>query len=601
MDNIRNFTIIAHIDHGKSTLADRLLEHTKTIEKRRMQEQVLDSMDLERERGITIKMQPVTMVHEEEGEEYTLNLIDTPGHIDFSYEVSRALRAVEGALLLVDATQGVQAQTLSVLDMAREAGLSIIPVVTKTDVATAQTKDVSEELADLLGVDPASVIAVSGKTGDGVPELLSEIVKKMPAPEKEGVPGTRALVFDFEYSTHRGIIVYIRLLDGEIKKGDKLRFKGAGRECTAQEVGAFAPHFSPRPALSAGSIGYVVTGLKERIGAAVGDTLSKAGEEVPMVPGYELPRPVVWASVYPESQDDFSDLENALDRLQLSDPSITFEEESSGVLGRGFRCGFLGMLHLEIVTERLRREFNTEIVVATPSITYEVTYQDGTSELIYSPLQFPDHGTYAQVKEPWVSAVILTPTEHVTAISRLFYNYEVQLKDMEDFGEGRVSLSVELPLRELMRGFFDRLKSISSGYASLSYEITDMREADVVRMDVLLAEEAQPPFTRIVARRRIEEEARATVSRLKEMLPRQMFVLKIQAYALGRIIAAERLPALRKDVLTKGGKTVGGGDVTRKRKLLEKQKKGKKKMASTGTVHIPQKVFLDMMRGNDQD
>lgn len=595
---IRNFSIIAHIDHGKSTLADRLLEVTETIEKRKMQEQVLDSMELERERGITIKMQPVRMRYKRDDGEYELNLIDTPGHIDFSYEVSRALKAVEGCLLLVDATQGVQAQTLTTLNMARDQGLSIIPVLSKIDSPLARIEEVRAEVASLLQVASEDILLVSGKTGEGVSALLDAIIQRIPPP-KEEFPETksaRALIFDFAYSNHRGVILYVRVLDGVIRRGSELAFIEAGERFFSVETGFFAPAQTPQDNLSAGEIGYIVTGIKRPGVANVGDTVTFAKDRLPALPGYQKPRPVVWASVFPESQDDFHVLKQSLERLQLSDSSLTFEEEASGTLGRGFRCGFLGMLHLEIITERLRREFHLDLVVTLPTITYEVTYrQSGKSEIIYSPSLFPDDGQASVIREPWVDAQIITPPEYVGPISQLLYEHEAETGETDVFGENRFKIRFAMPLRELMRGFFDKLKSISSGYASLSYEITGYRNADVVRLDVLVAEELVPAFTRVVSRRRVQEEAESMVEKLYATLPRQLFVVKIQARAAGRIIASRHLSALRKDVTG----YLYGGDVTRKMKLLEKQKKGKKKMQSRGKVNIPQDVFIKMIRPDE--
>jgi len=572
-----------------------MLELTGTIEARKMKEQVLDNMDLERERGITIKMQPVRMAYTLNATPYILNLIDTPGHIDFSYEVSRALKAVEGSILLVDATQGVQAQTLSVLAQAVDLGLVVIPVLSKIDSPLARTQEVKEEVAKLLGCDPASILEVSGKTGQGVEKLLEEIISRIPPP-KEAFPETssaRALIFDFEYSNHKGVIVYVRVLDGTIAKGAPLTFIQTKERFAAIETGIFSPTPIARDALSAGEIGYIVTGIKKAGAASVGDTLTFEKTPLPALSGYMNPRPVVWASIYTESQDDFPLLKSALEKLKLSDPSLSFEEEASGTLGRGFRCGFLGMLHLEIISERLRREFDLELVVATPSITYEVTYHDGKKRIIYSPALFPDHGTYKEVREPWVSARIITPGAYLGDIMQILYNHEAEIGNSETFGDNRISLEVQMPLRELMRNFFDELKSVSSGFASLSYEIVDSRQADVARLDIMVADEVMPAFSRVVSVRRAEEEAKEAVERLYKVLPRQLFVVKIQGRALGRIISSKTLSALRKDVTAK----LYGGDVTRKMKLLEKQKKGKKKMKQGGKVHIPQEVFLKMMRG----
>ena len=592
LKKIRNFSIIAHIDHGKSTLADRMLEITGTIEERKMKEQLLDTMELERERGITIKMQPVRM----EYKGYIMNLIDTPGHIDFSYEVSRALRAVEGSLLLVDATQGVQAQTLTTLNMAKELGIPIIPVLSKVDSPLARVEETKEEISKLLGCDLSDVYETSGKTGQGVEELLDGVIEKISEPiiEYKEASDFRALVFDFKYSTHRGIIVYVRVLDGEITKNTALIFRGAKEKFNSLEVGTFSPDENPKDSLLAGEIGYIVTGIKKPGVASVGDTITLLKNSLPVLDGYEKPKSVVWASIYPEDSDDFNTLRLALGKLQLSDASFTHDEETSGALGRGFRCGFLGMLHLEIITERLRREFGIELIVTHPSISYEVHFKKGESKMIYSPVFFPEHGEEEKVLEPWISLKIMVPSTYLGNIMQLFYEHEVEMGGSEDFGDGRLSISAEMPLRELMRNFFDDLKSASSGYASLAYEMLDYRLADVVRMDILVAEEIVPAFSRIVSKRRMQEEAEKTVEKLAKVLPRQMFVTKIQAKANGNIISAQRLSALKKDVTGH----LYGGDITRKMKLREKQKKGKKKMLSQGKVNISQDVFLKMMKSD---
>jgi GTP-binding protein LepA len=591
-DHIRNFSIIAHIDHGKSTLADRMLEVTKTVEARLMKEQLLDSMDLERERGITIKMQPVRMQYDYAGQVFELNLIDTPGHIDFSYEVSRALKAVEGVLLLVDSTQGIQAQTLTTLQMAKDTGLHIIPVLTKIDVPHARITEIGDAIIALLGCERSDILAVSGKTGEGVADLLDAICERIPAPKPPALEAFRGLVFDFQYSNHRGVIVYQRVFDGSVKKGDELRFAISGKTFTALEVGMLTPGETPVPVLGAGEIGYIVTGLKEPGVANVGDTLVPAKSNAEPLGGYQEPRPVVWASVFPESQDDFTILRQALDRLRLSDSSLTYEEESSGVLGRGFRCGFLGMLHLEIVTERLRREFNVELIITAPSIAYEITRPDGAIEHIYAASRFPDHGEHVTVREPWVLGQIIVPPDYIGNIMTLLYEHEAQAIDTEVFGDGRTLLVIEIPLRELMRGFFDKLKNASSGYASLSYEIAEMRPATVARLDVLVAEEIVPAFSRVIGVRRAEIDAKAVVEKLYKTLPRQQFVTKIQAKIMGKIIATRSLSAMKKDVTAH----LYGGDITRKMKLREKQKKGKKKMLAYGKVNIPPEVFMKMVK-----
>ena len=598
---IRNFSIIAHIDHGKSTLADRMLEVTGTIEKRKMKEQVLDSMELERERGITIKMQPVRMEQEYHGQKYILNLIDTPGHIDFSYEVSRALKAVEGSILLVDATQGVQAQTLTTLQMAKDSGLVIIPVLSKIDSPLARVDEVKMEVALLLDINPDSVLTVSGKTGEGVSSLLEEIIEKIPAPKKgENQEYTGcSLVFDFEYDNHRGVIVYIRVMEGSFKKGDQLIFAVSNERFNSLETGIFSPEEKPVEALNAGEIGYIVTGIKKPGIASVGDTITFFKKPMKALPGYQNPKPVVWASVYPESQDDFPLLKQALARLKLSDSSFSFEEESSGSLGRGFRCGFLGMLHLEIITERLTREFSLDLIVTIPSITYKVLLKGGKEQIIYSPHLFPEDGLIIKVFEPWINLKVITPSEYINPLMPFLYDHEAVIKETNNFGDNRSSIDLEMPLRELMRSFFDDLKSVTSGYSSISYEISDYKEADVVRMDIAVADEIIPAFSRVVSRRKVNEEAKAQVEKLKEVIPRQQFAFKIQARALGRIISSESVSAYRKDVLMHGSKVVGGGDVSRKKKLLEKQKKGKKRLQSNAKINISHDVFLKMIRGGN--
>ncbi len=602
LKHIRNFSIIAHIDHGKSTLADRMLEITHTIEVRKMRDQVLDSMDLERERGITIKMQPVRMEYDLEGENYILNLIDTPGHIDFSYEVSRALKAVEGSILLIDSTQGVQAQTLTTLAMAREGGKEggkkIIPVLSKIDSPLSRVDEVKEEVVKLLDCDPSEILLVSGRTGEGVENLLKEVVKRIPAPKETylGENMLRALVFDFKYSNHRGVIVFVRVLDGKVKKGDTLLFAVSGEKFTALEVGTFSPEETPRDFLSSGDTGYIVTGIKKPGIASVGDTITMLKNPLPAYPGYMQPMPVVWASVFPEDADDFAELKLALGKLKLSDSAFSYEEEASGSLGKGFRCGFLGMLHLEIITERLKREFNLKLVITTPSITYEVVNKNGKREKIYSPYFFPDDGNLEAVYEPWVNLKIITPVEYIGNIMQLLFDHEGEIGETDNFGDNRSSVSVKIPLRELMRNFFDELKSTTSGYGSISYEIGEMREAFVTRLDLLVADEVVPAFSRVVSKKRAEQEAEEAVNKLADLLPRQMFTLKVQGKALGRIISSRTLSGMKKDVT----QHMYGGDITRKMKLREKQKKGKKRMKEAGRVNIPQDVFLKMMRTGDK-
>ncbi len=591
MKDIRNFAIIAHIDHGKSTLADRMLEITGTVPERKMRDQALDSMDLERERGITIKMTPVRM----EYESHILNLIDTPGHIDFAYEVSRALSAIEGAVLLVDATQGIEAQTMSVLATAREQGLVIIPALSKVDSPLARVDEIRTELALMLDVNEDDIFLTSGKTGDGVEELLEQIIRLVPAPTSN-LGDFRALIFDFKYSDHRGIILFVRIIDGEVKKGENLRFAIAKENFKALEVGTFTPEQSPKSNLSTGEIGYIVTGIKKPGIVNVGDTVTLTHSQALPLAGYQEPSPVIWASVYPESQDDLALLRQSLERLRLMDSSLTYEEESSGTMGRGFRCGFLGMLHMEIITERLRREFNLELIVTLPTTAYEVIYKDGRVELVYSPAKFPNDGEALKIREPIAKVHVMLPPEHMSAALQLLQEHEADIEHTETLPDGRTELVCEMPLREMMRNFFDKLKNATSGFASLSYEVGEMRDANVTRLDVLIAEEISPAFTRVVSKNRIREEANKIVEKLDEVLHKQQFVLKIQAKAEGRIIASRKKSAMRKDVTAK----LYGGDITRKRKLLEKQKKGKKKALAHGTggVHIPHETFVKVLRSS---
>lgn len=592
---IRNFSIIAHIDHGKSTLADRLLEVTNTIEKRKMREQVLDSMELERERGITIKMQPVRMSYQLKAFSYQLNLIDTPGHIDFSYEVSRALKAVEGCLLLVDATQGVQAQTLTTLSLAKQNNLAIIPVLNKIDSPLARISDVEEEMVKLLDCKEGDIIHTSGKTGEGVEELLEEIVKKIPPPKvSESDLLSQALVFDFQYSNHKGIILYIRVFSGKLSRSDILKLSIANERFIAGEIGIFSPEMKPIDSLSAGEIGYIVSGIKKPGVVLIGDTVTTEKNPAPILDGYQNPKPMVWASVYPESQDEFDSLRQGLLRLKLTDSSLSFEEEHSGSLGRGFRCGFLGMLHLEIITERLKREFDLKLIVTTPSINYDVKLKNGKMLKVYTPSLFPDHGDIEEIKEPWARVKIISPPVYIGEILKRVHGREAEIGETENFGDNRMSVILLMPLRELMRHFFDEIKSASSGYASLSYELIGMREANVTRLDILVAEEPIPAFARVVSMEKAEEEAESAAERLYNILPRQMFVTKIQAKALGRIISSRTISALRKDVTG----YLYGGDITRKMKLLEKQKRGKKKMKERGKVNIPSETFLKMLRSD---
>ena len=596
MPNIRNFCIIAHIDHGKSTLADRMLEITNTIEKRKMREQFLDMHPLERERGITIKMQPVRMNYKN----YILNLIDTPGHIDFNYEVSRALAAVEGAILLVDATQGVEAQTLSNVELAKSLNLKIIPVINKIDLPQARIAETKEEIKNLFGEVAENILLVSAKTGEGVENLLEEIVKKIPSPDLDvgrpsGRPTSfnepRALIFDFEYSAHRGVIAHARIFDGEIKKGLKLKLAEAKEIFTVGEVGIFKPELEAKNALAAGEIGYIVTGIKEAKVVRVGDTILRESSDLPALAGYKEIMPVVFSSIYPEDQDRFGDLRRALERLKLVDSAIFFEEESSGVLGRGFRCGFLGALHLEIVVERLTRDFGVKVIAAMPTVKYKIKTKKGEFE-IYSPHKFPDEHEILEVLEPYITIEILAPPEKLSGILKLLGEHEAKISSTTKFSESRIKIDGEMPLRELMRDFFDALKSVSQGYASLGYEFLDSRPADLVKLDVWVAEEIVPAFSRIVSHARLEYEAEAAVEKLYNILPRALFSLKIQAKAQGRIWASRSLKAMSKDVTG----YLYGGDRSRKMKLWKKQKEGKKRLGARADYNIPPEVYLKMIR-----
>ena len=595
METIRNFSIIAHVDHGKSTLADRLLEYTETIEKRKMQEQVLDRMDIERERGITIKMQPVSIKYQQDGVSYTLNIIDTPGHIDFSYEVSRSLRAVEGVLLLVDASQGVQAQTLSVLEMAQELDLVILPALTKIDMQHARKDEVSLEVADLLGCDPEEVLMVSGKTGEGVEALLQEIIKKFPAPRKDTEKDARALVFDFSYTNHTGINAFARVFGGSFKKGERLMLQGINTAFSLKDVGVCKPDMMSAETIDEGMIGYFTTGIKEPGIAVVGDTITRARSSAAPFPGYQEVAPVIWVSLYPQDANDYNTLHHTLQEMRLVDAAFTYEEERSTALGKGFRCGFLGMLHFEIITERARRQAGIELVVTAPSTDFTVTKKNGETAVIATPSKFPDKHEIVSVTEPWVAVDIIAPAEQVSAVSQLVGEYEGFVLRVNDFKNNRCIVQGEMPLREMMRQFFDKLKSVSSGYASLSYKRIGQRDAQVTRLDILLAEEEFPAFASIVSRTRGEREARELVNILYETIPRALFAIKIQAKMDGRIVTSKTLSALRKDVTAK----LYGGDITRKMKLREKQKKGKQKMGAAGRVTVSHDTFLKVIQGRN--
>ncbi len=596
-DHIRNFVIISHIDHGKSTLADRLLEITQTVSQREMKEQLLDSMDLERERGITIKMTPVRMKYVFDGEEYELNLIDTPGHVDFSYEVSRALAAVEGAILLVDATKGVQAQTLAHLREATRQGLTIIPAVNKIDLPIARTEEVEEEIRALLP-EVDTVFHISGKKGTGVEELLKDVIRRVPMPEKGSKDYGRGLIFDSVYDTHKGVLAYVRVMDGAFRGGEKLSFAAQGQEGSAIEVGLFAPAYKKTGELTEGSIGYIATGIKEPEVVRVGDTVVTGGPSaVEPVPGYREPTPVVFASIFPAEGVDIKLLKDAFQRLKLSDWALTFEPEASDILGRGFRCGFLGSLHLEIVLERLKREFDLDFIATTPSVSYQILYTDGTEEMVYSPSAFPTPDKVQEIREPWVQASIFVPAAYLGGVMELLHARRGIQLDTRYLSEEHVEVSYELPLAEIIVDFYDKLKSVSSGFASFAYESSEMRAGELIKLSILVAGDEVEAFSRIVPKERSYQEGKQMVERLKELLPREWFVVPIQAAVGSKIIARETLPALRKDVTG----YLYGGDVTRKKKLLEKQKKGKKKMAQKGRVTIPSDVFVKMLKKSAGD
>ena len=597
--HIRNFCIIAHIDHGKSTLADRLLELTGAVDKRKMKDQILDSMDIERERGITIKLTPARMSHKG----YTLNLIDTPGHVDFNYEVSRSLAAVEGAILLVDATQGVQAQTIGNLYLALEENLEIIPVLNKIDLPAADIPARTAELISLIGCKPEEILAVSGKTGQGVMELLDAIVERIPAPSGDAVVSTRALIFDSFYDDYRGVMAYIRVVDGSIQKGKKVRMIATGAELQVLETGAITPGaLKAADTLEAGQIGYIVTGLKDLSGCRVGDTISSltTSSTSPTfatpepLPGYKEVKPMVFAGVFPQEGDDFHRLREAIERLKLNDAALVYESEHSPALGFGFRCGLLGMLHLEILKERLEREFGISLVVTVPSVAYEVVMRRGETIVIKSPLELPDPSHIEVIREPWVKVDIVTPSSYIGSIMQLMQERRGVYQTTEYLAGDRAILHYQIPLSMIIVDFYDKLKSLTAGYASLNYEVVDYRPADVVKMDMLVAEEPVDAFSTLVYRDEAERAGRRIAAILKESIPRQNFVIKLQASIGGKVVASERISAMRKDV------TAGlyGGDVTRKRKLLEKQKKGKAKMAALGKgrVSIPTDAYLKVLK-----
>lgn len=598
MNNIRNFCIIAHIDHGKSTLADRMLEITETVEKRKMKAQLLDRMELEQERGITIKLQPVTMSFDDaqDGETYILNLIDTPGHVDFTYEVSRSLAAVEGAILLVDSTQGIQAQTLANLYLAIEQDLTIIPVVNKIDLPAADVEKTKKEIIQLLGCKEEEIIQASGKTGQGVEDILKAVIASVPAPVEVESESTRAVIFDSNYDEYRGVVAYVRVVDGEIKKGDKILLMATDARSEAIDVGIFNPDYKSTGSLKKGEIGYIVTGFKEVSECRVGDTvtLQKGFDAVKPLQGYQDVKPMVFAGIFPREGSDFKDLRDAIAKLKLNDAALFYESEQSHALGFGFRCGFLGLLHLEIFQERLRREYNLDIIVTVPSVVYKVYKKNGEELIVRTPQKLPNQEEIEKTEEPWATLDIITPKDYVGAVMELTQEKRGIYKNTEYLDENRAILHYDIPMATILTDYYDKIKSVSSGYASINYEYLDYREADVVKMDVLVAEESIEALSVIVYRDDAFRRGKEIVKVLKETMPKQMFVLKLQAAIGGKIIASERLSAMRKDVTAK----LYGGDVSRKRKLLEKQKKGKKKMmaAGKGSVEIPNDTFVKILK-----
>jgi GTP-binding protein LepA len=591
---IRNFSIIAHIDHGKSTLADRLLERTGAISEREMREQILDTMDLERERGITIKANNVRLRYSaRDGQVYVLNLIDTPGHVDFSYEVSRSLAACEGALLLADAAQGVQAQTLANAYLAVEAGLEVLPALNKIDLPSADPERVAEELVGILGGDPHEVLRLSAKTGEGVDELLERLISDVPAPAGDPDAPLRALVFDSYFDAYRGVVCYVRVVDGRLVSGDRLRFMANGEEHGANEVGALTPKAVEMAELGPGEVGYLITGVKEIDRIKVGDTVTSAARAArTALPGYDEPKPMVFAGIFPTDGDDFEELREALEKLRLNDASLVYEPETSKALGFGFRCGFLGLLHMEIIRERLEREYGLDLVATAPSVAYQVTTVTGDELEIRSPQDLPEPAEQIEVREPYVKAMILAPSEYIGAIMDLVTGRRGAMGNMHYLGPERVELTYSVPLGEIVFGFFDVLKSRTRGYASLDYEPDGYRPADLVKVDILLNGQPVDAFSSIVHRDRAYEYGKRMVDRLKELIPRQMFDVPIQAAVGSRIIGRETVKAKRKDVLAK----CYGGDISRKRKLLEKQKEGKKRMKMVGSVEVPQEAFVAALK-----
>jgi GTP-binding protein LepA len=598
--NIRNFSIIAHIDHGKSTLADRILEITGAVDARKHRPQLLDSMELERERGITIKAQAVRVEYKAgDGETYRLHLIDTPGHVDFTYEVSRSLEACDGALLLVDASQGVEAQTLANTYLAVDGGLELIPALNKIDLPGAEPERVAGEIAELLGEDPEETIRISAKTGEGVEGLLEAIVRRIPPPQGDLDAPPRALIFDSEFDQYRGVIAYVRVVDGEFKQGDEILAMQTGTEADIDQIGFSAPDMTPVDSLRAGEVGYVITGIKDVAHLRVGDTLTtRANRGAEALPGYREVKPMVFCGLFPVESNEYPELRDALEKLSLNDAALTWEPETSQALGFGFRCGFLGLLHMDIVRERLEREYDLELLATTPNVQYELTLTNGLAIEVHSPTDMPDPATIAEIREPYIRATILAPKEYVGQVMELCQDRRGTHVDMNYLSPERVQLRYDLPLAEIVLDFFDQLKTRTKGYASLDYELIGMRPADLVKLDILLAGDPVDALSMVVHKDKAYGAGRALAERLRKQIPRQQFEVAIQASIGSKIIARESVKPVRKDVIAK----CYGGDITRKRKLLEKQKEGKKRMKQVGRIEVPQEAFLSVLSiGADGD
>jgi len=591
---IRNFSIIAHIDHGKSTLADRILEYTGALTSREMQDQVLDQMDLERERGITIKLTAVNLTYKaDDGEEYILNLIDTPGHVDFTYEVSRSLAACEGALLVVDASQGIEAQTLANVYLALDNNLEILPVINKIDLPSADPDRVKQEIEEIIGLDAGDAVLASAKTGIGIKEILEQIVRKVPAPSGDPDKPLKALIFDSHYDSYKGVVIYVRVLDGRIRPGSEIMMMASGKTFEVIEVGVFRPRMTTVDELNVGDVGFVVAGIKNVRDTRVGDTVTDAKRPTDEpFPGYRRINPMVFCGMYPIDSSDYDDLREALEKLELNDASLRFEPETSSALGFGFRCGFLGLLHMEIIQERIEREFNIPILTTAPSVVYRVTLTSGEVLEIENPSNYPEQGKIDYVEEPYVKASIIVPNDYVGAIMELCQSKRGEFIHMEYLDMSRVTLIYEIPLSEIVYDFFDRLKSSTRGYASFDYELSGYKRSNLVKMDILLNGEQVDTLSFIVHRERAYQRGKAICEKLKDLIPRQMFEVPIQAAIGQKIIARETIKAMRKNVLAK----CYGGDITRKRKLLEKQKEGKKRMKQVGSVEVPQEAFMAVLR-----